>query len=59
MIFMALAAEGVYLVMKANLFSFIDLIFGFTLKDQSVNLTMLINCLIKVVKYPLLSKLCL
>ena len=59
MIFIALAAEGIYLVMKASLFIPFDLVFGLSSKGPSLNLTVLVNLLIKDGEYSLLSKLLL
>ena len=57
MIFIALAAEGVYLVIKASLFIFKVLLFGLSSKDLSQNLTVLISFLMTEVEYPLFSRL--
>ena len=50
MIFIALAAEGVYLVIKASLFILESLFFGLSSKDLSQNLTVLISFLLKEVE---------
>ena len=50
---------GTYLVMKASLFMSFDLVFGLSSKGLSLNLTVLVNRLIKDGEYPLLSKLLL
>ena len=55
-IFIALVAAGVYLVMKASfLFLFLSTLFlGLSSKDLSKNRTSLVCLLMKVLEYPLL-----
>ena len=57
--FIALAAEGVNLVTKANLFFLLVMVFGLSVRCLLLNCTLLVYRLMKWVEYPLLRRLSL